>query len=151
MRTIILTAAAAAAALLAAGCASSASQPAQQPGQVAAAPARPANPVPILKLTGAKPEHGASHGSYDMLGDLQAAGSFGRWEQIEVTTAPGPAALRALLKLPAYRADDYNSVIVLPGRSAVVVVTAWEDNGPHWAPGGEPEQIAQRVGGHLAT
>jgi len=136
------------AAMAAAGCGSAGSR---SPQQAPAAVAQPANPVPILKQTGAKLPPGMRLGDHDAFGDRMAEGKFGKqgWESVTVYTTADDQSLRALLRLPGQQPDDYSGVIVIPARHAVVLASAWEDNGPHWAAGGTPGQIAQRVHGHL--
>lgn len=137
-------------ALAAAGC-GAAGNTGQQPGPPAAA-AQPANPVPILKQTGAKPDPGESPGDHDAFGDRMATGTFGRqgWESVTVYTAADAQGLRAIEQSQGAQPDGYNGVIVIPAERAVIIVSAWEDNGPHWADGGTPGQIAQRVHGNLS-
>jgi hypothetical protein len=154
---ITMMAAVGAVTLLAAGCGSAAaggSGPAASPASPAAAASRPAvaaNPVTILRETGARVPHGTVSGDHDAFGDRMAEGTLGPkgWEQVTVYTAADDQALRALLRLPGQQPDDYTGVIVIPSAHAVVLATAWEDNGPRWAARGTPAQIAQRVHGQL--
>jgi hypothetical protein len=162
MRKIIITAATAVAAgLLATACGTSTShgsQVGQAPinggGSMASAPAAPAaqpavNPVTILKLAGAKPSPGEVMGDHDVFGNRMAEGKFATngWESVLVYTAANDAHLQEIKNSDTAQVDDYTGVIVIPAKRAVIIASAWEDNGPHWAPGGTPAQIAQRVHG----
>lgn len=160
MRKIIITIGALIA-LAVAGCSSATSthgsgQVGQAPingGSSTSAPAAvpvPVNPVPILKATGATVPPGVVNGDHDVSGNRMAEGHMG-YEGIIVYTAPSAAALSQLLATQTFATDDYNKAVVIPAKFAAILVSAWEDNGPHWAPGGTPAQIAKRVGGHLKT
>jgi hypothetical protein len=152
-RKIVTVAALAGAGLLATACGTASQQGDAGMSGTTPAPAalgaQPVNPVPILKQAGAKVPPGVKLGDHDAFGNRMAEGTFGAhgWEQITVYTAASPAAHQRLLASGDARPDDYTGVITLPGKRAVVVADAWEDNGPHWAPGGTPAQIGQRVNG----
>ena len=156
-------AAAAAAALLAlAGCGSSGSTAPPSASPAATAPAAgsgdaaipgvstPANPVPLLRQAGATPAPGTVAGEHDAYGDRYAKGTIGD-EDVRVYTAAGPAAYQANLAT-AWHPDDSQAVITVPDRNAVVILTAYLDpykDGPQWAAGGTPAQVAARVGGQV--
>src|SRR5215472_5778788 len=155
MRTRTLAALAAEAAL-AAGCGSQAgsampSQPeTHRPPSIYHAP-HPADPVAILRAAGTRVPAGEGSGGTDAFGDRMAEGTFGprAWETVTVYAAGSTRALQNLLAHPVGQPDGYHGVIVLPGRRAVIAADAWQDNGPRWAAGGTPAEIAQRVHGLL--
>jgi len=117
----------------------------------AARTARAANPVTILRQLGAHVPAGERYGDHDVLGNRMAQGTFGPrgWENITVWTAPDRASYAALTASGDARPDDYTGVILLPARRAVIAVYAWQDNGPHYAPGGVPVHLAHQVHGTL--
>ena len=66
------------------------------------------------------------------------------------TPPPRAAAYRANLAT-AWHPDDSQAVITVPARNAVVILTAYIDpargDGPQFALGGTPAQVAARVHG----
>lgn len=110
----------------------------------------PANPVPLLKAAGATPAAGTVTGQADVYGDRYAAGTIGD-EDVRVYTSGSQAAYAE--NLHRFRPDDSQAVIAVPARNAVVILTAYIDpakgDGPQWAAGGTPAQVAARVGGQV--
>jgi hypothetical protein len=107
--------------------------------------------VAVLRQAGARVPAGEKSGGTDAFGDRMTEGTFGPsgWETVTVYAAGSTRALQNLLARAGGRPDDYHGVIVLPKRHVLSAVDAWQDNGPHWAAGGTPAQIAKRVHGLL--
>ena len=122
--------------------------PATATGGAPSAP--PASPVPLLKQTGATPEPGTVAGQVDVYGNRYAAGTLGN-EDVRVYTSADQAAYAE--NLHRNRPDDFHGVISVPASNALVLLTAYIDpakgDGPQWAPGGTPAQVAARVGGQV--
>lgn len=116
--------------------------------------AKPANPVPILRATGAHVPAGVRLGGWDVFGDRMATGTMDRWEQVTVYTAPSARALRVMLARQTFAPQDGTGVVVIPAERAAILVSGWQNlstGAPGWAKGGKPAQIARKVGGQLIT
>ena len=121
MRKIIITAATAVAAgLLTTACGTSTPQQGNGPingngtTPAPAAVAQPANPVPILKMTGAHVPAGMKLGDHDVLGDRMAEGTMGPggYESVTVYTAASKQAQTVMMAHQAPQPDDGTGVIV---------------------------------------
>jgi len=130
-------AAAITAVLLAAGCGSGGNS----------SSAAPANPVPILKMTGCPVPAGEANGSVGADSDRTAyctwPGEFG--ETVWVYTYPTPAYRDNRIAHPLSPPSDGWWTIKGPGASLVSV------NRPGGFTGPSPQRIAARVGGTLVT
>jgi hypothetical protein len=137
-----LATAAVTAALALAGC-SSASAPAATAGT-------PADPVAILRATGAAPDPGTVYGSHDVQGDRMASGTYPGGEQVTVYASADQAAFAAE-QSRAGQGDDLHGVVTIPGQLAVITVTAGLDaaGAPQWD--ATPAQIAGLVHGLVIT
>ena len=145
------------AALLAAACSSAPSHTvgnaAPAGGFSAAAAAQPANPVPILRLTGAKVPASEKLGDHDVFGNRMADGTFRSGEDVSVST-PAVSLRQAESEAPGdFTVDDSHAVII--GHGFWVNVTAGARFGSDGAIRTvfpvSPSVIARRVHGHLVT
>ena len=156
-RRTILAASAVAAAALIAGCGSQAAPGTTITPKAAAsapAPARPANPVVIVRQAGATPAPGAVYGKTWVNG-LSADGSFSKpyhdtydYESVTVFTLnPGMTGEEAAAQIGAVSSDS-QSVIIGPDWYMYVSPVNSGDR-PSWPV--SPRVIAARVGGTVLT
>jgi len=132
-----------AAGLLAAGCGTAATGSARPPAPVTLPAVQPANPVPVLRLTGAAPDKGEVYGHAGLENDQVAHGTFPGGEEVFVFTY-ATAALRAYwLAHPVLPPQDGEYHILGPQISLITVDTM----GSHGDP--TPQQVAVQVGGTL--
>lgn len=130
--------------LIVAACSSSSTTAAAPP----AVPVSPsttstaANPVTILKQTGATVPAGTVYGDHDLYGDRDASGTFPGGESVTVYTSPDEQAFLAEEGRP--QVDDSHGVVTIPSKLAVIAVDAGGMSG--WG-GPTPAQIATRVHG----
>jgi hypothetical protein len=124
-----------------AGCASATSTPAASPQDAAQA----ANPVPILKRTGAATQ--AVYGQVDIYGDRYASGTL-HGEDVLVYTFASPAAERADLQRNSTPRDDQ---VVILGHLFDVTVEGIQAVSGAWDYPVSPSVIAARVGGSIVS
>jgi hypothetical protein len=143
---LALTRKAAVAAALALGVAalaacSSPAPAAPPPVATAAAAPAPANPVTILRLTGATIPPGDTQGHIGIVGDRVASGTFPSGEQVFVDTYATPADLAAALA--AHIPSDGETSLRGPGLSLLDVDCTPGSCTP------SPSAIAARIGGKV--
>jgi hypothetical protein len=114
------------------------------PGIVASpAAAVPANPVPVLRLTGATPSAGEKYGNPGLENDQVAYGTFPGGEQVFVFTYDTAEHRSYWVAHPSGDPQAGESLILGPHLSLITVISASPAN-----PGGPSAQlIAVRVGG----
>ncbi len=162
MRTTIIAAAIIAGGLAVAGCgAASTSSPGPSTVPASTAPAaQPANPVPIVRLTGAKVKAGEVYGLRDMEGDLYADGDlYGPGctaadncsEQVTVyTMRPGVTPQQDMAQSGLVPSD---SEAVIVGPDWIIEVTPVDEltGGGGYTYFVSPQVIAARVHGTALT
>ena len=141
------------AAIVVSGCGGSAL--AGQAGPHPAAASKPANPVPILRQTGARPDPGVHVGTPDATGNIMATGHFGGPNGDEVTVitaAQGDLKVAMASRMDAKPDDDH---AVIQGKGFYVTdyssSAGWFGSTPRSYFRVSPLVIAQRVGGTLVT
>jgi hypothetical protein len=119
------------------------------PAPAASSAAAPADPVAILRATGATVPPGTAYGDHDIYGDRMASGQFPGLEQVTVYTAADHDAYEEIIARATV--DDFDGLIVIPAKLAVIETTGVFDaqtNAEEWG-GPAPAQIARLTGGRV--
>jgi hypothetical protein len=114
----------------------------------ATAAAAPANPVTVLKATGATPPPGTVYGTHDVYGDRMASGSFPDGDSVTVYASGSTAAFQAEENRVSGLVDDDTGVVVIPRELTVIIIDAY-----HGLGNGSPAAavIAAKVHGLVIT